>query len=648
MSTTQETSDPATPQTVVSDLKSTGKEADSTASSAPTATEDELSPKRGLRFWLVYVALCISLLLAALDLASVATAAPTIVSDLHGEDFSWVASAYSLSSAACLPFSGKLAQIFGRRATMLGALTVFAAGSAVSGSATSMSVLIVGRAIQGVGGGGIQSLSSIVTADLVPLRERGFFTAITGIIFTISSIIGPFIAGGFAQHASWRWLFYMNLPLCAIAMIVVFFFLQLKAPQTSLRHKLFKLDWFGNALIVASTTASILGLTWGGVKYPWSSAKVLAPLVLGVVGLGGAVVYEIKWAKEPTIPLVILSNRTSISGYIATFLHGLVTITAGCTPTWFQAVRLADPIKSGVDFLPMSVTISPSAIAQGLLVAKLGKYKGINFAGWSMMLIGMGLFTTMRVSTPIGVLAVYQIIQGIGMGLLYCTYFPVMAPLPLSSNASAVALVTFLRAFSQAWGVAISGTILQNNLRTRLPPSVLSQYSSTAELAYAVIPDIPKMEAGVRRETQVAFEESLRVVWVVMVCLCGVGMGSVGLMREFSLRKTTDGRWGLKEREKSGGGGGGSGSTGGDVEAATGSNSGELGEKDGESGQSQSQGSLITQSESKMEGKNEDGDGDEVVEIVGLSSILRENSSPEGENDEHRHHLPRGSEVAGS
>ncbi|KAI0790179.1 hypothetical protein BC629DRAFT_395849 [Irpex lacteus] len=144
-----------------------------------------------------------------------------------------------------------------------------------------------------------------------------------------------------------------------------------------------------------------------------------------------------------------------------------------------------------------------------------------------MMLIGMGLFTTMRISTPIGVLAVYQMIQGVGMGLLYCTYFPVMAPLPISENASAVALVTFVRAFSQAWGVAISGTILQNSLRTRLPSAVLSRYSSGAELAYAVIPDIPGLPPPLRLATQKAFADSLHVVWVVMVCLCGGGCSAL-------------------------------------------------------------------------------------------------------------------------
>ncbi|PSR79405.1 hypothetical protein PHLCEN_2v7050 [Hermanssonia centrifuga] len=531
-------------------------------------------PKRGMRFWLIYVALCVSVLLAALDLASVATAAPTIVSDLHGEDFTWVASAYSLASAACLPFSGKLAQIFGRRPAMLGALVIFAAGSAVSGSATSMNVLLVGRAIQGVGCGGIQSLSMIVTADLVPLRDRGFFTGITGMVYTIGSVSGPFIAGGFAQHATWRWLFYLNLPLCGLAFTVVFLFLQLKSPRESFREKFFKLDWIGNILIISSTCSSILGLTWGGIRYPWSSPSVLVPLILGLVGLGFAFLYEIKWAKQPTIPLVILSNRTSFFGYVIRRESSLLTketymhtrqvyrnILAryrhhySRIPTWFQSVRLAGPVTSGLDFLPMAVAISPSAIAQGLIVAKFGNYRILNFAGWSIMLLGMGLFTTLHVGSPIGVLAIFQIIQGVGMGILYCTYFPIMAPLPLSENASAVALVTFVRTFSQAWGVAISGTILQNGLLHRLPPSLLALYPEHTQLAYAVIPKIASLSPELRYETQKAFAESLHVVWVVMVALCGAGLLSVAFIKEFTLRKTTDKKWGLKEENKTNAGG---------------------------------------------------------------------------------------------
>ncbi|KIP05681.1 hypothetical protein PHLGIDRAFT_119585 [Phlebiopsis gigantea 11061_1 CR5-6] len=525
------------------------------AGSQPSLADPK--PPRGTRFWLVYVALCISLLLAALDLGAVGTAAPTIVSDLHGHDFSWVASAYSLSSAACLPFSGKLAQIFGRRPTMLGALLIFAAGSAVSGSATSMSILIVGRAgdvstaIQGVGGGGIQAMSSIVTADLVPLRDRGFFTGITGVIYTLGSVSGPFIAGGLAQDASWRWLFYMNLPICAVAMVVVFLFLQLKTPRDSFREKIMKLDWIGNVLIISSTTAIILGITWGGIRYPWSSPRVLCPLILGVVGLAGALVYEAKWAKQPTVPIVVLSNPTSIAGYIATFLHGIVAITSGFyLPTWFQAVWLAGPVRSGLYFLPISATISPAAIAQGLIVAKLGHYRMLNFAGWAFMLIGMGLFTTLRVGTPMGAFAVFQIIQGLGMGLLYCTYFPVMAPLPLEQNASAVALVTFVRAFAQAWGVAISGTILQNALARRLPAAVLAGTPGGTALAYTVIPRIPQLAPALRAQTQQAFCDAMREVWLVMLALCAAGVLTVAVIRDFPLRKTTDRSWGLKEKER--------------------------------------------------------------------------------------------------
>ncbi|KAG6844976.1 hypothetical protein H0H87_001919 [Tephrocybe sp. NHM501043] len=230
----------------------------------PVGSVEIASPKRDLRFWLVFVALCCCTLLSAIDLAGVGTAAPTIVHALQGKDFAWVFSAYALSSSSCIPLSGNLAQIFGRRPVIQIGIIVFATGSAIAGAAPTMSVLIVGRAVQGVGGGVIQSLTAIITADLVPLRDRGLFTGITGLfvialvlplrprthktffldsMWTLGSAIAPFIAGGLAEKASWRWLFYINLPLCGLAFLVVTLFLRLQTPKESFRSKFFKIDW---------------------------------------------------------------------------------------------------------------------------------------------------------------------------------------------------------------------------------------------------------------------------------------------------------------------------------------------------------------------------------------------------------------------
>ncbi|KAK7013962.1 MFS general substrate transporter [Favolaschia claudopus] len=520
---------------------------------SPKDTKDDVptKTKRSARFWLIFVALCFCTLLSALDLGGVGTAAPTIVSELHGDDFTWVSSAYTLSSAATIPFSGNMAQIFGRRPILLIGIVLFATGSAVCGSAQTMVALIVGRAVQGAGGGMVQSLTSIVIADLVSLRERGMYMAITGMIWSVGTAIGPVVTGSLSQKASWRWLFYLNLPLSGITWIVVLTFLRLHTPRESLWEKLSRVDWLGNLLIIASASSCMIALTWGGVRYSWSAAQVLAPLILGLFGLAFAQFYESKWPVQPTVPLRLFTNRTSFAGYVATFIQGMVII--GITfylPTWLQSVRGASPISSGLLFLPMVMTISPAAIVQSILVTKTGKYRLINLFGWCFLLLGVGLLISVKANTSIGVLVVCQIVMGLGMGFLYATTFVILAPLEVTDNAAAVAFLTFLRIFSQAWGVNIAGAILQNSLRTHLPSSVITDLPASSDVAYSIISQIPSMPEPLKAQVITAFFQSLRSVWIAMAVLSGVGICTLVLIKDLPLRTTTDKKWDTVNNEK--------------------------------------------------------------------------------------------------
>lgn len=510
------------------------------------------APRRGWRFWVIFCALCVSLLLVALDLASVATALPQIIHDLNGtSSFAWVSAAYTLACSAVLPLSGRLADVFGRRAVLLSGLVLFALGSAISGSAKNMNMLIAGRAVQGIGGGAIQVLVNIVIGDLVPLRERGLFTAITGATYSLASVGGPFIGGALAQYGAWRWLFYLNLPLCGIALAVVFFFLRVQRPPASdIRSSLLTLDWIGNALIIGSTASCIIALTWAGVNYPWTSFRVLVPLILGFAGLTGSLLYELFVAKHPLIPAYIVSNRTSISGYISSFMHGVVLSSAGFyLPVYFQAVKMATPLLSGLYILPSALVISPSAIVQGILVRKTG-YRIINLIGWCATLIGVGLWALLQLNTSIGVSVVFQIIAAFGFGLLYITTFVVLAPLPVSANAPALSLLVFARTFAQSWGVSISASIVQTQLEKRLPAAFLATFPAGEDITYTIIPLIPGLAAPLQDEVRAAFAGTLTFLWEILLVFCGVGLLTVALQKELPLHTKTDEKWGMEEKER--------------------------------------------------------------------------------------------------
>ncbi|KAE9383729.1 iron permease [Gymnopus androsaceus JB14] len=515
-------------------MDSSNSESESTNVTAPT--------RKGARFWLSFTAIITSVFLGALDLTAVSTALPTITAALNGgDDFSWVGSAYALSSTSLLPWSGKLADIFGRKPVMLVSIFFFATGSAIAGAAQNMPMMISARAIQGIGGGGILNLTEIILSDLVPLAERGTYQGVLMLVWAFASAIGPPIGGAIAQ-SNWRWLFYLNLPLSGIAFGLVLIFLTVRQPPGSFREKLARIDTFGNAIVIIGTTLAIIGLTWGGIAFPWSSAHVLAPLVIGFVLVGVFLLYEFKVPTEPTIPYDILSNRVSLYGFLATTIHGVVSISViYFIPTYFQACFSASPIRSGVDILGTALIIAPFALISGVMTQALSRYMPANIIGWVLLLVGFGLLSTLKADSSAGKWIGYQIVNGAGSGFIYgCTIFPVLAPLPVERAAAAVAFYTFCQAFGQTWGITISASILQNQLKKNLPEVFLSQFPAGAQIAYSAIPLIKDLEEPLRTEVRVAFATSMAVIWKTMI---GISV----MLKEVPMATQTNESFGLRE-----------------------------------------------------------------------------------------------------
>ncbi|KAF7365715.1 MFS domain-containing protein [Mycena venus] len=522
---------------------------------SPDSKVPQKSPPKSRAFWLSFVAIMFAEFLAALDLTAVGTALPTIAEELKDTrgDYIWVGSAYALSSTAFIPLSGNLADVFGRRSVMLASIAFFVLGSALAGASQNMNMMIAARAIQGIGGGGILTLTEIITADLVPLAERGLYQGLIALVWALASFSGPPIGGGLSQGGkSWRWLFYLNLPVGGTAFALVLVFLSVKRPEGSIRDKLAKVDWVGNAIVITGTGLANVGLSWAGIRYAWSSAQVLVPLVIGLVLLVVFAVYEAKFAAWPAIPHDIVTNRTSLSGLLTTIMHGIISIgLVFYLPVFFQACFGASPLRSAVDFLPAALTTTPFGFLAVLSITMSKKYRPVNWASWAISIIGFGLFSTIREDTSTGKWVGYQIICAIGVGPLFgAPMFPLLAPLPNTRAASALALFSFTRAFSQTWGITIASTILQNMLKKKLPATFVAQFPPGFEIAFAAIPAIRQLEEPVRTQVRAAFADSMSVIWQSMIGFAGLGLVLSFLMAEVPMGTTVDESYALKEKEK--------------------------------------------------------------------------------------------------
>ncbi|KAJ7464563.1 iron permease [Mycena latifolia] len=526
---------------------------------APKAVTD-LPPtsKRGLKFWLIFIANLIVDLLSALDLTAVSTALPTIVEHLHGSDFIWVGSAYTIASMAILPTIGGLASTLGQKPILLGFIVFFALGSAICGSAQSLNMLIAGRVVQGIGGGGCISVTEIIYADLVRLPERGKFLGVTAFVWAFACAIGPPIGGALAGSSSgansWRWLFFLNIPLCAIAFLLVFLFLKVQTLREGFRKMISTVDWVGLSLLVAGTISITIALTWAGFQHPWGSPQVLIPFCLGFGAIGAFAIaeYQFRFAKVPTIPSFLVTNRTTLSGYIGTSIHGIVSMAViFYIPVYFQACKLASPIRSGVDLLGLAVVIPVLAILAGVSVQVLGRYRPQNYIGWMLIMVGFGLFTLLDKDSSRSTWIGFQVVLGVGLGIIWIgTQFPILAPLPFSNNAHALAFFTFVRCFSQTWGTVFSGTILQNTLKARLPTQFINTFGSNVQLTYSIISQIDNLPAVLKDQVRNVFAEGVKIVWYTMLGISALGLLSCFLMEEIKLRDALDESWGLDDTHR--------------------------------------------------------------------------------------------------
>ena len=513
------------------------------STTVPSHAEGGVSPAVGSRrrFWLILSALLLGVLLAALDQTIVATALPTIVGDLGGAShLSWVVTSYLLASTVSTPIWGKLGDLYGRKILFQLAIIIFLVASVLAGVSTSMGQLIGFRALQGLGGGGLMIGALTIVGDLVAPRERGRYQGLFGGMFSVASVIGPLVGGLFVDHLSWRWVFYVNLPLGLFALLVT----TLALPATGARVKRV-IDYLGTLVLTAAASSLVLLTSLGGTTFPWGSPEIIGLGVAGAVFIGVFILVE-RRAVEPVLPLGLFGNRVfsaaSAIGFVVGFaMFGAITFV----PLFLQIVKGVGPTESGMRMLPITAGMLLASIVTGRLVTRWGRYRLFPILGTAVMTVGVFLLSTFDPQTPAWWMVLSMFVTGAGLGaVMPILVLAVQNAVDFRDMGAATSGATFFRSIGGSFGTAVCGAIfantLQGNLAERIAGARLPEglSSSGAEVSPELV---RSLEPALRTGFVEAYADSLHIVFLVGVPVALVAFLLSWLLPEVRMRRTVGG-----------------------------------------------------------------------------------------------------------
>lgn len=487
--------------------------------------------KRSLN--VIFSALMLVLFLASLDQTIVSTALPTITSDLGGlNELSWVVTAYLLTATASTPLWGKLSDMYGRKVTLQASIIIFLIGSALAGASQNMWELIATRALQGLGGGGLMVLVMAVVADLVSPRERGRYTGLFGAVFGISSILGPLLGGFFTEHLSWRWIFYINLPIGIAAVFILGAVLHLPP-----HHEKKKIDWLGAGLLVASVTSLLLVTVWGGSQYAWGSPTIIGLLVAGIV-TGLLFVFQELRVDEPIVPMRLFKNEvftvTSLIGFVVGFaMFGTIVYLS----IYMQVVRNLSPTDAGLQLLPLMLGMLVFSILSGRLIARWGRYKIFPIVGTILATLGLYMMSHLGLHSPYWYIALSALILGAGLGnVMQVLVLAVQNSVKPNEIGVATSGSTFFRSIGGSFGTAVFGAILTHKLAHEIAKVVPPGVKIPSGGITSSIGSIHSLPEPIHQLVLQAFANAVDFTFLVAVPIMGVAVILTFFIKEKPLR----------------------------------------------------------------------------------------------------------------